>query len=123
MTQRPLTLIRLAAEYGLKTLDADIAAKKLGLNLRRGAAIVRPWQEELLRPELAKMAGEDYIRRIRMAKYIESYRRGYEDEYENDNARLGWLSPLAWWGFGSRGAGLGEGAGAVSLPVLGWAIA
>ncbi|MFL0289324.1 hypothetical protein ACJH6H_29315 [Mycobacterium sp. SMC-21] len=89
MTQRPLTLIRLAAEYGLKTLDADIAAKKLGLNLRRGAAIVRPWQEELLRPELAKMAGEDYIRRIRMAKYIESYRRGYEDEYENDNARLG----------------------------------
>lgn len=34
-----------------------------------------------------------------------------------------WLSPLAWWGFGSRGAGLGEGAGAVSLPVLGWAIA
>ena len=49
------TLARLAGEYGLKTLDADIAAKKVGVKLRRGAAKVAPWQESLLRPELERM--------------------------------------------------------------------
>lgn len=58
MTQERLTLARLAGQYGLKTAQADEAAKNLGLNLRRGAAKVAPWQEKLLRPELARMQWE-----------------------------------------------------------------
>lgn len=58
MTQQWIPLARLARQYGLKTAQADEAAKKLGLNLRRGAAKVAPWQEKLLRPELARMKWE-----------------------------------------------------------------
>jgi hypothetical protein len=55
MTQKRLTLAGLAGQYKLKVADADEAAKKLGLNLRRGDATVMPWQEKLLRPELKRM--------------------------------------------------------------------
>jgi hypothetical protein len=39
-------LARLAGQYRLKTAQADEAAMKLRLNLRRGAAKVAPWQGE-----------------------------------------------------------------------------
>jgi hypothetical protein len=56
MTQKKrLTLARLAGQYGLKVADADKATEKLGLRLRRGDAMVMPWQETLLRPVLERM--------------------------------------------------------------------
>lgn len=56
MTQADLpSLAHLAGEYGLKTAQGYKAAEELGLNLKRGAAKVKPWQEKLLRPELERM--------------------------------------------------------------------
>jgi hypothetical protein len=63
MTTKRLTLARLAGEYGLKTADADEAAKKLGLNLRRGDATVLPWQEKRLRPALKALQNRKEARR------------------------------------------------------------
>lgn len=86
MTEKRLTLARLAGEYGLKTLDADIAAKKVGVAIRRGAALVRPWQEKKLRPELQRMAAERDYRKWRAAQAVEPEPEDYE---VNDTARFG----------------------------------
>lgn len=91
MTQDgPLTLARLAGQYKLKTADADIAAKKLGINLRRGAALVKPWQEKALRPELARMkAMKDYRNYRATAEAETDYSEYLADE---DSARLGFTN-------------------------------
>ncbi|SPM31572.1 hypothetical protein [Mycobacterium terramassiliense] len=86
----PLTLARLAGQYGLKTLDADRAAEKLGLKLRRGAAKVMPWQEEKLRPELARMKAEKDYRSYRAAQdAADDYR---EHLANKETARLGFTN-------------------------------
>ncbi len=91
MTQKPLTLARLAGQYGLKTLDADIAAKKLGLNLRRGAALVRPWQERKLRPELERMrAYKESWSYLDEDAVLADYRAADDHSYADDGiGRLG----------------------------------
>jgi hypothetical protein len=63
MTQERVSLARLAGLYGLKTAQGYRAAEKLGLNLKRGAAKVAPWQEALLRPELERMKREQEQRK------------------------------------------------------------
>jgi hypothetical protein len=85
MTEARLTLARLAGEYGLKTLDADMAAKKLGLTVRRGAALVQPWQEKKLRPELQLMKAQRDYRKWLASQADEPM------EYETDDepAQLG----------------------------------
>lgn len=87
MTQDRLTLAHLAGEYGLKTIDGGMAAKKLGLNLRRGAALVAPWQETKLRPLLARMKLEKDFRKSRAARDDEMEYRDYLADAET--ARLG----------------------------------
>ena len=87
MTDDRPTLARLAGEYGLKTLDADIAAKKVGLTIRRGAAIVQPWQEAKLRPELQRMKAQRDYRKWRATQDAEL--EAAETYGVNDTARFG----------------------------------
>ena len=84
-----VSLAHLCGEYGLKTAQGCEAAKELGLNIRRGAAKVAPWQQELLRPVLRRMKWEKeergYIAAVDSApvSYAASDEHsGYVDEVE-----------------------------------------
>ncbi|MCV7223158.1 hypothetical protein [Mycolicibacterium elephantis] len=99
MTQEWPTLAHLAGEYKLKTPQAGQAAQKLGLNLRRGAAKVAPWQEKLLRPELEGIRREREDRKRLWADAAVAYEAadehtGYIDA-EDEAGRLG-FSNVEW---------------------------
>lgn len=84
--EKVLTLARLAGQVGLKTRQAQEAAENLGLNLRRGAATVRPWQEKILRPELERMSRLKKDREFRLSRPAGPVR------YEADDDQSGYLA-------------------------------
>ena len=90
----PLCLANLAGKYGLKTADAYKAAQKLGLNLKRGAAKVKPWQEKLLRPELQRMKWEREHRRHTAATAGPVHYEVTDEHtgYRDDTERLGFTN-------------------------------
>jgi hypothetical protein len=92
MTQDRPSLSRLAGLCGLKTADAYKAAQRLGLNLKRGAATVQPWQEKLLRPELERMKWEREQR-------IHTAPDAGPVHYEVTNEHSGYLDDTARFGF------------------------
>jgi hypothetical protein len=97
MVQKRLTLARLAGEYGLKTADADEAAKKLGLNLLRGDATVLPWQEKRLRPVLKDLHDRKEARRHHRA--FEERAAAGPVAYEAREKRRGFVDEAAQLGF------------------------
>lgn len=88
-----LNLARLAGQYGLKTAQGCEAARRAGVNIRRGAALVAPWQERRLRPELAAMQQAKESKEKRHRQLIEELE--YLDRFKYDSeesARLGFTN-------------------------------
>jgi hypothetical protein len=96
MPQKWVCLARLCGEYGLKTAQGCEAAKELGLNIRRGAAKVAPWQEELLRPVLQRM---------KWAKDEGNYTAALDTSpvrYEASDEHSGYVDESARFGFSNN---------------------
>ncbi|MGJ6124921.1 hypothetical protein QN239_20350 [Mycolicibacterium sp. Y3] len=54
-------MAKIAGIHGLKTADAQDAAKKLGIRAQRGAALLSPAQQELMHPELRAIKADKTI--------------------------------------------------------------
>lgn len=65
MPQGWISLSKIAGMHGLKTADAEQAARNVGVRAKRGAALLSPPQQEMLHPELRRMAAEKAIRMFR----------------------------------------------------------
>lgn len=84
--------------HGLKTADAQEAARNVGVAAKRGAALLSPAQQEKMHPELRRMKAEQTIRMFgrpdRHAKGPAVYRvtdTGTDFIKGDENADLGHL--------------------------------
>lgn len=65
MPQGWISLARMAGMHGLKTADAEEAARNVGVRAKRGAALLSPAQQDKMHPELRRMAADKAIRLFR----------------------------------------------------------
>ncbi|EFG75197.1 hypothetical protein HMPREF0591_4875 [Mycobacterium parascrofulaceum ATCC BAA-614] len=84
MPQGWLPLARVAGLHGLKTRQAQEVAEKLGLRVKRGAALVSPAQQEKMRPELERLQQQKQFREA-------SAKKGRRLVYESSASHTGFV--------------------------------